>query len=77
MIIEAAFLLDVVSFFELINTAARIYKLLLACKEGMALVANIHLERIHLFGRSRFKGSSARAHYGYFVIIGMYRVFHK
>ena len=72
-ITEAALpVLNVVSFLEFINTAARIYKLLFACKEGMTLVANIHFQRFHVFSGTRFKGSAACANDRHFVIIGMY-----
>ena len=71
-ILRSRFTLDVVSSFELINTAARIYKFLLACKERMTFVAYIHFKSINLFGSTRFESCAASANHGYFVIVGMY-----
>ena len=64
--------LDTVSFLELINTAARIDKLLLAGKEGMALVADIHFKRFDVLGSTCLESCAASAYYRNFVIVRMY-----
>ena len=65
-------LLHIVSFLELVYTAACINELLPACKEGVALIADIHLERFNVFGGTRLKGFAASAYNRYFVIFRMY-----
>jgi len=74
MIIEAAFLLDVVSFFELIDTSACIHKFLSACEEGVALGAD--LDPDFGLGGTGFDDIAAGAadHRG--TILGMDTVFH-
>ncbi len=75
--LKPRFLSDIISFLELINTTARIDKFLLAGKEGMTLIANVHLERFYFFGSTRFEGRAACAHYRYLVIFGMYIGLHS
>ena len=65
-------MLNIVSFLELVYTAACINKLLLTGKEWMTLVADINLQCLHLFRGARSERSAARANNRYFVIIGMY-----
>ena len=65
-------LLHIVSFFEFVYTAACINELLLACKERVAFVADIHLERIHVFGGTRFERFAASAYNRNLMIFRMY-----
>ena len=65
-------LLHIVSFLELVYTAACINELLPACKEWVALIADLHLERFNVFGGTRLKGFAASAYNRYFVIFRMY-----
>lgn len=64
--------LNIVSFLELVYASAGINQLLLAGKERMTLVADIHLQGFYLFGSAGLKGRAASAYNRYFVIIGMY-----
>ena len=70
-------MLNSVSFFELIDSAACIYEFLPTGEKGMAFAANIHFEGIAFFRGARFKRSAARAGHGDLVIIGMYIGFHS
>lgn len=69
-------LLHVVLFLEFVNASACIYKLLFACKVGVALVANFYLDYVCVFGRSRFERCATSTYNSRFVIIGMYTLFH-
>ena len=66
------FKLHIVSFFELVYTAACINELLLACEERVAFIADVHLERIHILGGTRLEGFAAGAYNRYFMIFRMY-----
>lgn len=66
------FVLHIVSFLELVYTAACINELLLACKERVALIADINPERINVLGGTRFKCFAAGAYNRYFMIFRMY-----
>ena len=66
------FVLHIVSFLELVYTAACINELLLACKERVAFIADVHLERIHILGGTRLEGFAAGAYNRYFMIFRMY-----
>lgn len=65
-------ILHIVSFLELIHTAAGINELLFACKERVALVADIDLESVHILGGTRLEGFAACAYNRYFMIFRMY-----
>ena len=65
-------MLHIVSFLELVYTAACVNELLLACKEGVALIADIHLESVNILGGTRFKCFAAGAYNRYLMIFGMY-----
>ena len=71
------YLLFVVAFVELINTSARVNVLLLARIERMALAANVHFHHVALFGGTGNELGAASAFHGYFVVIGMYILFHS
>lgn len=64
--------LHIVSFLELVYTAACVNELLLTGKERVALIADIHPERVDVLGGTRFKGFAAGAYNRNFVILGMY-----
>ena len=64
--------LDIVSFLELVYTAACIHKLLLTGEERVALTANIHFHLFNFFSSSGLERISASAYNRNFVIIGMY-----
>jgi hypothetical protein len=69
---EAEFpFLDIVSFLKLIYTAAGIDKFLLAGEEGVALIADIHFQRVHFLGGAGRKSCATCAYHRYLVIIGM------
>ena len=62
-------LFNIEALLEAVNTSARVYQLLLAGVERMALGTNIHL---HLFlGRSGFKSFTAYAANHALTILGM------
>ena len=65
-------MLHIVSFFEFVYTAACVDKFLLAGKERVAFVADIHFERFNVLGGTRFKCCTAGAYNRYFMISGMY-----
>ncbi len=65
-------MLHIVSFFELVYTAACINELLLACKERVALIADIYPERFNVLGSTRSKCLAAGAYNRHFMISGMY-----
>lgn len=71
------YILNIITLFEFVNTAACINQLLLTGKEGMALVAYIHFENVGLFGCSRSKRCAASAYNRDLVIIGMYSGLHN
>lgn len=64
--------LHIVSFLELVYTAACVNELLLASKERVALIADIHPERFHVFGGTRFERFAAGAYNRNFMILRMY-----
>lgn len=64
--------LHIISFLELVYTAAGVYQLLLTCEERVAFVADVHFKRFHVLGGTRFKGFAAGAYNRYFVIFRMY-----
>lgn len=66
------FLLNIVSFLKLIHTTAGIDKFLLAGKERMTLVTDIHFQRFNVLRGTRLEGSAASAYNRNFVIFGMY-----
>ncbi len=68
--------LKTISLFELIDTSTGINQLLLAREERMAIAANIYLQNVAFFRRTRLKRSSTSASYSYFVIFGMNIRFH-
>ena len=68
----ALFKLHIVSFLEFVYTAACVNELLLACKERVALIADIHPERVYVLGGTRGKCLAAGAYYRNFVIFRMY-----
>ena len=69
-------MLNSVSFFELIDSAACIYEFLPTGEEGMAFAANVHFEGVSFFCRTGLEGSPASARHRYLMIIGMYIGFH-
>ncbi len=70
-------MLNSVSFFELIDSAACINEFLPTGEEGMTFAANVHFEGVSFFGRAGLKGSPASARHRHLVIIGMYIGFHR
>lgn len=70
-------MLNIVSFLELVYTAACINQLLLTGKERMALVADVNFQCFHVFRGTRLKSRAARANYGNLVIFGMYFGLHN
>lgn len=70
-------MLNSVSFFELIDSAACIYEFLPTGEKGMAFAANIHFDGIAFFGRAGLKGGPACTRYRHLVIVGMYFGFHR
>ena len=68
----ALFKLHIVSFLEFVYTAACVNELLLACKERVALIADIHPERVYVLGGTRGKCLAAGAYNRNFVIFRMY-----
>lgn len=67
--------LDTVFFLELVNAAAGIDKLLLACKERVARGANLNTEVI--LNGARLEAVPARASNRYLVILRMNSFFHN
>ena len=61
---------------ELVDTSAGFNLLLLAGVERVALGANVEFQNVAFLGRAGYEGSSASAHGGDFMIIGMYIFFH-
>ena len=64
--------LHIVSFLELVYTAACVNELLLTGKERVALIADIHPERVYVLGGTRGKCLAAGAYNRNFVIFRMY-----
>jgi len=69
--------LNIVSFLELIYTAACIDKLLFTGEERMALIADIDLQRFYVFSSACRESSTASAHNRYLVVFGMYFGLHS
>ena len=70
-------LLLVVASVEFIDASAGIHVLLLARIERMALTANVYLYHVALFGGAGHERCAASAFHRYFVVIGMYILFHS
>ena len=65
-------MLNSVSFFELIDSAACINQLLPAREKRVAFAANIHLHDVALLRGARLERGAAGTRHGDLVIIGMY-----
>ena len=69
-------MLNSVSFFELVDSAACIYEFLSACEEGMALAANINSDGVPFLCGTGLERSAASTHDRCLMIVGMYIGFH-